>query len=56
MIVKAYRQGVEAAKDGWDRISPYKNCKAETEWYAGYDLVDKIEARVNFKGQKNDKT
>ena len=37
----AYRQGQEAAKNGWDRVSPYTGLKAEVHWYAGYDSVDK---------------
>lgn len=35
----AYKQGADAARNGWDRISPYINVKAEQEWYAGYDSV-----------------
>ena len=38
----AYQQGVEAAKNGWDRVSPYVGLKSETQWYLGYDSVDKV--------------
>jgi hypothetical protein len=36
-----FKQGLEAALNGWERISPYTGVKAEIEWYAGYDSVTK---------------
>lgn len=30
-------QGRTAAQRGWERKSPYVNCRAEEAWYAGYD-------------------
>ena len=35
----AYQQGVAAALNGWERLSPYTGLKAEKAWYAGYDSV-----------------
>ena len=35
----AYQQGREAAINGWERISPYKQHFAEDSWYAGFDSV-----------------
>jgi hypothetical protein len=38
-ITVAYQCGATAARNGWERISPYTGVKAEVEWYAGYDSV-----------------
>jgi len=35
----AYAQGVQAAINGYERVSPYINCSAEQDWYAGFDSV-----------------
>ncbi len=36
-------QGHEDAIRGYERISPYKNCRREEAWYAGYDKALTIE-------------
>ena len=33
----AYIQGKCAARDGWDRRSPYRKLRAEEFWYMGFD-------------------
>ena len=38
---KVYTQGQEAARNGWEKVSPYHNCKAESVWYEGYESVTK---------------
>ena len=38
-VTVPFTQGTEAARNGWERISPYTGLKAEVEWYAGYDSV-----------------
>lgn len=37
----AFKQGRDAALNGWERMSPYQGLKAEIEWYAGYDSISK---------------
>lgn len=37
----AYKQGQQAAINGWERISPYTKHFAEESWYAGFDSVIK---------------
>lgn len=32
-----YQQGVTARESGYERISPYQNCKSEVYWLAGFD-------------------
>lgn len=34
---KVMNQGRLAARNGWERLSPYKDCREEEAWYAGYD-------------------
>lgn len=34
---KVMNQGRLAARSGWERISPYIDCREEEAWYAGYD-------------------
>ena len=34
---KVVNQGRTAARNGWERKSPYINCRAEEAWYFGYD-------------------
>jgi hypothetical protein len=40
-VTVPFMQGAEAARNGWERRSPYTGLKAELEWYAGYDSVTK---------------
>jgi hypothetical protein len=37
----AFKQGQEAAANGWERVSPYSKLKAEQYWYNGYDSITK---------------
>lgn len=36
----AYNQGKKAKEDGWERHSPYHNCKAEIYWLLGFDGLE----------------
>lgn len=37
--ILAYTQGREARANGYERLSPYTNIKAERYWYAGFDGI-----------------
>jgi ribosome modulation factor len=45
----AFKQGQEAAANGWERVSPYSKLKAEQYWYNGYDsAVDILKGPRSF--------
>ena len=39
-----FEQGAEAARRGYERVSPYTRNKAEGEWVSGFDSVETVKS------------